>query len=111
MAPNETAHDAINKRIDEVDTKAGDALTASTLALSTSEQVRDIVQGNTQSINDMRKENSAQHTNVSGRVDSVYNLLVTQQNTHNSLKLARKHWLMTTFIGLLIFGVTTFIFT
>ncbi len=102
---NGTTHDdVINRRIDAVDTKA-------TKALSTSEQVRDIVKGNTKSINDMRKENSQQHNKVTERVDSIYNLLINKQTTQNSLKLARKHWLITTFIGLLIFGITTFIFT
>ena len=97
-------HDAINRRIDEVDIKA-------TLALSTSEQVRDIVKGNTKSINDMRKENSQQHNKVTERVDSIYNLLINKQTTQNSLKLAKRHWLITTVIGLVIFGITTFIFT
>lgn len=102
MSPPSETHMAINRRIDEVDTKA-------TLALTTAEQVRNIVETNTESINSMRKENTQQHNKVTGRVDSVYNLLVGQHTHSSRLKLAKRHWLITTIIGVSIFLITSFV--
>jgi len=104
---NET-HDSMNKRIDEIQVVANDALDTSNLALRHAQVVNGLVINNTKAIEALRTENSAQHNQVQNRVDSVYDILVNQRDTRTRLKLAKKHWLITTCIGLLAIGGTYF---